>query len=62
MLDGEIVERGEAARVLTAPAHDYTAGLIATARLDLLEPGTRLPTVADHTGRGARRRRRGGRP
>ena len=47
MLDGRIVERGTVERVFTAPRHPYTAGLVATARLDLLEPGTRLPTVAE---------------
>ena len=52
MLDGEAVERGSAEQVFTAPEHPYAAGLVATARLDLLEPGTRLPTVADHV-RGA---------
>jgi len=50
MLDGEIVERGSSDQVFTAPQHPYAAGLVATARLDLLEPGTRLPTVADHVG------------
>ena len=48
MLNGEVVERGTAEQVFTAPRHPYAAGLVATARLDLLEPGTRLPTVADH--------------
>jgi peptide/nickel transport system ATP-binding protein len=52
MLDGEAVERGSAEQVFRAPEHPYAAGLVATARLDLLEPGTRLPTVADHV-RGA---------
>ncbi|MDO5533898.1 MAG: ABC transporter ATP-binding protein [Propionibacteriaceae bacterium] len=48
MLDGQVVERGSAEQVFTAPEHPYAAGLVATARLDLLEPGSRLPTVADH--------------
>ncbi|MFP5417250.1 MAG: ABC transporter ATP-binding protein [Actinomycetes bacterium] len=48
MLDGEVVERGGSEQVLTSPRHPYAAGLVATARLDLLEPGSRLPTVADH--------------
>ena len=48
MLDGEIVERGTTEQIFHRPQHPYTAGLVATARLDLLEPGTRLPTVADH--------------
>ena len=52
MLDGEVVERGSADQVFSDPQHPYAAGLVATARLDLLEPGTRLPTVADHV-RGA---------
>jgi len=50
MLDGEVVERGPVAQVFEAPRHPYAAGLVATARLDLLEPGTRLPTVEDYTG------------
>jgi peptide/nickel transport system ATP-binding protein len=48
MLEGRIVEQGPIERVFSRPEHPYTAGLVATARLDLLEPGTRLPTVADH--------------
>ena len=48
MLNGRVVERGTAEQVFTDPRHPYAAGLVATARLDLLEPGTRLPTVADH--------------
>ena len=53
MLDGEVVERGTAEQVFTHPRHPYAAGLVATARLDLLEPGTHLPTVAEYM-RGAR--------
>ena len=48
MLNGRVVERGTAEQVFTDPRHPYAAGLVATARLDLLEPGTRLPTIADH--------------
>ena len=48
MLNGRVVERGTAEQVFTDPRHPYAAGLVAPARLDLLEPGTRLPTVADH--------------
>lgn len=47
MLDGEIVDRGPVAQVLRHPQHPYTAGLVATARLDDLPPGDRLPTLAD---------------
>ncbi|WP_232547714.1 ABC transporter ATP-binding protein [Propioniciclava soli] len=51
MLEGAVVERGSAQQVFDAPAHAYTAGLVATSRLDLVVPGSRLPTVADHVGR-----------
>ncbi len=47
---GEVVERGTAEQVFTSPSHPYAAGLVATSRLDLLRPGTRLPTLADHVG------------
>lgn len=45
MLDGEVVEAGPVASMFTAPTHSYTQGLVATARLDLVKPGERLPTV-----------------
>ncbi len=47
MHDGVIVEAGTVDQVLHAPRHPYTAGLVAAARLDLVEPGARLPTVED---------------
>ncbi|WP_035758012.1 ABC transporter ATP-binding protein [Granulicoccus phenolivorans] len=47
MLDGAIVEAGELKSVFTDPQHPYTRGLLATARLDQVAPGSRLPTVAD---------------
>jgi peptide/nickel transport system ATP-binding protein len=47
MLGGEIVEQGPVAEILATPRHPYTQGLIATARLDRAEPGSRLPTVED---------------
>lgn len=53
MLDGEVVESGPVERIFTAPRHPYTRGLVATARLDLVEPGLRLPTVDDFFQRGA---------
>jgi peptide/nickel transport system ATP-binding protein len=48
MLDGEVVEAGPVASIFTAPTHPYTQGLVATARLDLVKPGERLPTVEAH--------------
>lgn len=47
MLDGEIVERGTASGIFTDAQHPYTKGLVATSRLDLVEPGSRLPLVED---------------
>lgn len=47
MHEGEIVEAGTVAQVLQTPRHPYTAGLVAAARLDLIAPGSRLPTVAE---------------
>jgi peptide/nickel transport system ATP-binding protein len=47
MLDGSIVDSGPVRQVLGDPRHPYTAGLVATARLDQIEPGGRLPTLAD---------------
>lgn len=47
MLDGRIVERGPSERVFGEPEHPYTVGLVGAGRLDLLEPGTPLPTVSD---------------
>lgn len=45
MLEGEVVEAGPVASMFTAPTQPYTRGLVATARLDLVQPGQRLPTV-----------------
>ncbi len=53
MLDGQVVERAPVARLFTAPGHAYTKGLVATARLDLVRPGARLPTVEDFYERSA---------
>jgi len=47
MLDGRIVEAGSVAELFSRPTHPYTRGLVATARLDLVEPGERLPVVED---------------
>lgn len=47
MRDGEIVERGSVDNIFDRPEHPYTKGLLATARLDQVEPGARLPTVQD---------------
>jgi peptide/nickel transport system ATP-binding protein len=42
------------AEVFTTPTHPYTRGLVATARLDAVAPGERLPTVEDYYERQAR--------
>jgi peptide/nickel transport system ATP-binding protein len=47
MLDGRIVEAGTVDDLFTTPQHPYTRGLIATARLDQVAPGQRLPVVED---------------
>ncbi|MGO4955790.1 ABC transporter ATP-binding protein [Luteococcus sp. Sow4_B9] len=47
MWRGQVVERGSIAQVLGEPQHGYTQGLVATARLDLAQPGDRLPVVED---------------
>jgi peptide/nickel transport system ATP-binding protein len=47
MLDGEVIESGPVARLFSHADHPYTQGLVATARLDLIAPGQRLPTVDD---------------
>ena len=54
MLDGEIVEHGTMSQVFTQPTHPYTQGLVATARIDAVAPGERLPTVEDFYARQAR--------
>ncbi|MEZ5090088.1 MAG: ABC transporter ATP-binding protein [Micropruina sp.] len=53
MLEGRIVEAGTVARLFTDPQHPYTRGLVATARIDQVPPGQRLPTVADFYPRAA---------
>ncbi|MFZ0528960.1 MAG: ABC transporter ATP-binding protein [Propionicimonas sp.] len=47
MLDGVVVERGTVAELFSDPKHAYTRGLVATASLDRVVPGERLPTVDD---------------
>ena len=47
MYRGRLVERGSVAQVFGAPQHPYTRGLVATARLDLVPPGQRLPVIED---------------
>jgi len=54
MWRGEIVETGSVAQVLGDPQHGYTRGLVATARLDLARPGSRLPVVEDYWTGGGR--------
>ena len=47
MLRGEIVEEGPIDEIIANPQHPYTQGLIASARIDSVPPGQRLPSVAD---------------
>lgn len=47
MRNGKIVEQGSIAKIFNQPAHPYTKGLVATARIDLVKPGSRLPVVED---------------
>jgi len=47
MLDGRIVEAGSVDKLFSDPVHPYTRGLVATARLDQVAPGQRLPVVED---------------
>ena len=44
---GRIVERGSAEEVFAHPHHPYTKGLVATASIDHIEPGSRLPVIED---------------
>jgi len=52
MLDGEIVEQGPLGQILHDAEHPYTRGLVAAARIDRVQRGERLPTVADFWERG----------
>ena len=47
MLEGRIVEEGPIDQIIAEPQHPYTQGLIASARIDRVQPGERLPSVAD---------------
>ncbi|WP_040284115.1 ABC transporter ATP-binding protein [Tessaracoccus massiliensis] len=47
MLEGRIVEEGPIEDVIADPQHPYTKGLIASARIDQVPPGHKLPSVAD---------------
>ncbi|HET9870990.1 MAG TPA: ABC transporter ATP-binding protein [Propionibacteriaceae bacterium] len=47
MLGGRVVDAGPVEQLFGAPAHPYTAGLVATSRLDRVEPGQRLPVLSD---------------
>ncbi|MDF1490152.1 ABC transporter ATP-binding protein [Tessaracoccus caeni] len=48
MLDGRIVEQGPIEQLIGNPQHPYTKGLIASARIDAVAPGERLPSVQDY--------------
>ncbi len=47
MYRGRIVETGPLARLLSHARHPYTRGLVATARIDDIGPGQRLPVIED---------------
>jgi len=47
MHKGRVVERGSVAQIFEHPQHPYTAGLVATARLDVVPAGARLPELTD---------------
>ena len=47
LLDGRIVVQGPIGRLFDDPQHPYTRGLIASARIDAVAPGERLPSVQD---------------
>lgn len=47
MLDGRVVEAGTVSELFTAPKHPYTRGLVATASLERVVPGARLPVIDD---------------
>jgi len=47
MYKGRVVEQGSVRHVFEHAEHPYTRGLVATARLDLVEPGRRLPELSD---------------
>ncbi|MDO5678072.1 MAG: ABC transporter ATP-binding protein [Propionibacteriaceae bacterium] len=48
MLEGRIVEEGPIEQIIADPQHPYTQGLIASARIDQVPPGQKLPSVADY--------------
>lgn len=44
---GRIVEQGPVGDVFTQPSHPYTQGLVATANINAIKPGDRLPVIED---------------
>lgn len=48
MLEGRIVEHGPIEELIRNPQHPYTQGLIASARIEAIAPGERLPSVQDY--------------
>jgi len=47
MHQGRVIEQGDVRQIFRHAEHPYTRGLVATARLDLVAPGSRLPELAD---------------
>lgn len=48
MLEGRVVEHGPIEELIRNPQHPYTQGLIASARIEAIAPGERLPSVQDY--------------
>jgi peptide/nickel transport system ATP-binding protein len=45
---GNVVESGTIEELFSRPRHPYTRGLVATAQIDKVSPGCRLPVIEDY--------------